>query len=141
MAGEDQSVSDMDDFIRLLTKCKSEVKVTKRIPRGARVCVAQKLTSVINRCVEENSTKAWQDLFLFPYRILNTTDKKKDKSSFTSKIKGNVSNNNANPITSNSFNRGNYNASKIIESKVFDTSHHQKCCYFRIYSNKIQYFY
>lgn len=69
--------SNLDEFLELLTKYKMETKVVKRIPNGARKCVAQKLTSVVNTCLAENSVLSWQNLFLFPYRNLSVPEKKK----------------------------------------------------------------
>lgn len=54
-----------DDFEKLLSKYKNETKVVKRIPRGARTVVAQKLTSTIDECVEKNTVAAWKVLFFF----------------------------------------------------------------------------
>lgn len=94
-------------------------KVIKRIPRGARTSVATKLSQIINKCTESNTVAALQDLFLFPYRILSTTDYKKVKRSLTSKIKSNIKNNNSNVEASKVLHHSS-SKSKYIESKVFD---------------------
>lgn len=72
----DNNSADLDEFLISLTKYKMQTKVVKRIPNGARLCVAQKMTTIIRKCVEENSLISWQDLFLFAYRILSVPDKK-----------------------------------------------------------------
>lgn len=117
----DEKLVDLDEFICLLTKCKMKTKVLKRIPNGARLCVSEKLKTIIDQCVKNNSVTSWQNLFLFTYRILSVPDKRKknEKISLTSKIKNNVANNNLDPILSKS-NKHNQNKFKFIESKVFD---------------------
>lgn len=121
IANDDKS-ADSEEFLNLLTKYKMQTKVVKRIPNGARLCVAQKLRTVIKKCIEDNSLKSWEDLFLFAYRILSVPDKRKknEKMSLTSKIKNNVVNNNLHPVMSKSQMRKNESKSKYIESKVFD---------------------
>jgi hypothetical protein len=65
--------------------------VLKRIPKGARISVANKLSSVINACVNLNTMNAWEELFLFSYRILNISTKNLKDKSLTSKVKENIS--------------------------------------------------
>lgn len=73
----DEKLTDMDEFIHSLAKYKMETKILKRIPNGARVCVSQKLKTIIDECVKDNSITSWQNLFLFSYRILSVPDKRK----------------------------------------------------------------
>jgi hypothetical protein len=65
--------------------------VLERIPKGARISVANKLSSVINACVNLNTMNAWEELFLFSYRILNISTKNLKDKSLTSKVKENIS--------------------------------------------------
>ena len=43
------------------------VKIVQRIPKGARHLAATKLTEVLDRCTEENTTGAWSELFNFAW--------------------------------------------------------------------------
>ena len=46
------------------------VRVIKRIPKGARNLAANKMADLIDRCVEENVTDTWSELFHFSWRRL-----------------------------------------------------------------------
>lgn len=48
---EIDNVGNSSDFITLLSRCKRNVKVLKRIPRGARILAANKLTQCIDDCL------------------------------------------------------------------------------------------
>ncbi|CAL8107905.1 unnamed protein product [Orchesella dallaii] len=77
------------DFLEILTSCKAKLKLVPRIPRAARTLVATKLTATINKCTSENSLSAWQELFLFPYRVFHVTD---EEGHMAKKIKINTKN-------------------------------------------------
>lgn len=85
-------VATSNDFQSQLCTFRSTIQLIKRIPRSARSSVANKLASVIKKCVSCNTEESWEELFLFAYRILHVTKKKqKDIISLSQKIKDNVS--------------------------------------------------
>lgn len=53
-----------------LCKLKKNVRILKRIPKGARIAVANKLSEAIQDCVQLNDLKAWQKLMVFCYYAL-----------------------------------------------------------------------
>lgn len=73
-----------------LAQLKRSVKVIKRIPRGARVTVAQSLAECVARVVGENTLSAWENLFTFSYKTLHLGPDSKNRS-LTSIIKHNTS--------------------------------------------------
>jgi len=56
--------SDQSDctFKDHLFRLKSNIAVLRRIPQAAKHVVAENLSTSINTCVNENSSKAWQEL-------------------------------------------------------------------------------
>ncbi|KOB64990.1 Uncharacterized protein OBRU01_23371, partial [Operophtera brumata] len=83
------SSSSSEQFWQKLSYCKQNVPVIKRIPRGARVSVAQSLTTDIKAAIAQNSESTWEHLLTWPYRILHVPDNPNDKTSLTAKIKRN----------------------------------------------------
>ncbi|KOB76277.1 Gag-like protein [Operophtera brumata] len=86
------SSSSSEQFWQKLSYCKQNVPVIKRIPRGARVSVAQSLTTDIKAAIAQNSESTWEHLLTWPYRILHVPDNPNDKTSLTAKIKRNCYN-------------------------------------------------
>ncbi|XP_063530411.1 uncharacterized protein LOC134750921 [Cydia strobilella] len=106
-------------FHSYLSELKNNVPVVKRVPRGARITVANHLSGLIIKCVENNQIDDWHNLFLFSFKTLHA---KKDKTiSLTQKIKNNCVSNTIPHISrpsgcaSSTFNR-----TKLIESKISD---------------------
>lgn len=65
------NLSPSKPFWQQLGELKNSVPVIKRIPRGARLCVASALKSNIDRVVSSNCRESWEDLLTFSYRILH----------------------------------------------------------------------
>ena len=76
--------SSLDDSIhKTLALCKRNVKVMKRILKGARYFSAENLCHIIENCISVNSVECWHDFFLYPYialRIPNKSDNNVTKS-------------------------------------------------------------
>lgn len=87
-----QSSSHAGPFWHYLAKCKNNIPVVKRIPRGARLSVADSLRRVIDRVVAEGTVNSWEDLFTFSFKILHVTKNDKNSLSLTQKIKNNCLN-------------------------------------------------
>ena len=79
------------------------VKIVQRIPKGARHLAATKLTEVLDRCTEENTTGAWSELFNFAWcRIYQPPAGDKNSpntSSLTTKLKNQLNSVNPSPST------------------------------------------
>lgn len=84
------SIIDIEYFNNFLQSLKSSTPIIKRIPKGARMCLAEELTSILDKCVTENSTRTWINMFLFPYATLKVQEKSNKSSSLTTLIKNNL---------------------------------------------------
>lgn len=63
---------------------KQNMKILKRIPKGASVSAAHNLANVIYKCVKKNDIKSWCDLLLFfSYAAFQIPEKKLKSSSLT----------------------------------------------------------
>lgn len=68
MEGETEGKNDeaFEDFVLLLARCKKNIRVLKRVPRGARILAAKKLTQCIEECLTEPNLDAkWKKLLTF----------------------------------------------------------------------------
>ncbi|CAG9760111.1 unnamed protein product [Ceutorhynchus assimilis] len=66
------------------------VVVVKRIPKGARQCIAEELSFLLNKCCSNNKLNDWIALFIFPYAVLKVPLKPKSVENLTSAVKFNV---------------------------------------------------
>lgn len=73
-------------FWQTLSKLKTTTPFVKRIPRGARITVAQNLSTRLNAVISENSQRSWEHLLLFSFQVLHAPNTKK---SLTSTLKNN----------------------------------------------------
>lgn len=101
---------------------KKNIKLVKRIPKGARLTVARSLTECIAKVVSENSTNAWYDLLTFAYKILNIGNRSA-KISLTNLIKQNSTNKiipliQTAPKFNSNFETNSSNKLKIVENKL-----------------------
>jgi hypothetical protein len=112
-------VEECKSFQERIANFKSNVPVLKRIPKGARISVANKLSSVINACVNLNTMNAWEELFLFSYRILNISTKNLKDKSLTSKVKENISHYEV-PNTFIKKKNSKFSVYKTAENKISD---------------------
>lgn len=64
---EDNSMT----FKNKLCKLRMKVRILKRIPKSARIAVANKLSEIIEECVKTNEVSTWQQLMTFSYYALS----------------------------------------------------------------------
>lgn len=80
-------------FSVTLSELKQSIPVLKRIPKGARLVAAQKLSSVINTCVNLNDLASWEKFLSFSYLALRIPERTKDKrktKSLATEVKQNI---------------------------------------------------
>lgn len=109
---------DTEPFWKKISNLKSSLPLVKRIPRGARITVARTFSQYIQETVNTNSQKAWENLLILPYKILNV--KKDNNKSLTTLIKNNCNNMRQFPemqYATRTSKKGN-NLNYIIESKL-----------------------
>lgn len=78
---------DLQSFVQSIGILKRRVKVLKRIPKGARMTAALKLSSLLDDCLS-NSLVAWISLFCFSFNALCVPEK---SSNLTQSVKNNIS--------------------------------------------------
>lgn len=86
------SVSDtsFEDFAILLALCKSNIRVLKRVPRGARVFAANKLAQCVEECLASPDLATnWKNLLTFAYTSLRVPVKINNVS-FSTSVKRNI---------------------------------------------------
>ena len=74
-----------------LSLLKNSRPLLKRIPRGARVSVAQALGEVIKKVNSFNNADSWENLFTFAYQTLYIDHGERGCGSLTQKVKNNCS--------------------------------------------------
>ena len=109
-----------NSFEAKLASCKINIKILRRIPKGARCCAADKLNQVIDRCLTQNTEKCWQDLMLFAYIAFRVPDKsnKGPEKSLVSKIKQNLRDFELTPFSHRIHKK--LSRSRLVEAKVSD---------------------
>lgn len=110
---EDVSMSFRDKLCKLRMK----VRILKRIPKSARIAVANNLNEIIEECVKTNEVAAWQKLMTFSYYALRVT--KKSSKSLSSVVKKNLTNS-ENPLNDVLVVKPTSNLKSIIEAKIAD---------------------
>jgi len=72
----DSPDTSFEDFLLLLARRQRNVRLLKRIPRGARVSPANRLSQIIEECLSHpQSDKNWIDLLTFAYTSLQVPDR------------------------------------------------------------------
>lgn len=70
---------EFEDFAILLARCKRDIRVLKRVPRGARFSTANNLSKCVEEClVNPNLSSNWKNLLTFAYTALRVPDKVKN---------------------------------------------------------------
>lgn len=68
--------TSFEDFAILLARCKLNVRVLKRVPRGARILAANKLSKCVEECLANpNLATKWKNLLTFTYSSLRVPEK------------------------------------------------------------------
>lgn len=80
-------------FLTKIGFLKTNFSIIRRIPRGARISVAQSLSNTIStNTIHQNSFDSWEKLLTFSYTILHINKDKYTRGSLTQKIKNNCIN-------------------------------------------------
>lgn len=77
---------DIQSFVSMLSRAKRNIRVLKRVPKGARIAAAQKLSQLMDSCIS-NTTSAWMNLLLFSYTCLQVPEK---STNLTQAVKDNI---------------------------------------------------
>lgn len=93
--GEDcatASDSSFEDFVILLARCRSNIRVLKRVPRGARILAANTLAHCLEECLAspDLATK-WKNLLTFAYTSLRVPERVNNVS-LSTLVKRNLTN-------------------------------------------------
>lgn len=89
---DNSSIPDtsFEDFAILLSRCKSNIRVLKRVPRGARVLAASNLAQCVEECLASpNLSTNWKNLLTFAYTSLRVPEKV-NNASLTTLVKRNI---------------------------------------------------
>ncbi len=90
IVNNDESEITIESVIDKLVYMKKNVKVLKRIPKGARVVAAYNLSKIIDKCVQNNDIKSWCDLLFFSYAAFQIPEKKLKSNSLVRIVKRNI---------------------------------------------------
>jgi hypothetical protein len=66
---------DKSSFLDKIKDLTNRVRVLKRIPKGARIIVAEELEKVIRLVISKNDIASWENLLTFPYKYLFVPDR------------------------------------------------------------------
>jgi hypothetical protein len=112
--------ANLQSFKEKIGYLKSNVCILRRIPRGARISVANKLNKVISDCVSLKNFSAWEDLFLFTFRVLHIPSKNaKGNGSLTTTVKKNAESN-TDFLNYSKTDFSKLSRFKLVENKVAD---------------------
>lgn len=92
MFNNNDSEITIESAVDKLAFMKKNIKVLKRIPKGARVVAAYNLPKIIDKCVQNNDVKSWCDLLFFSYAAFRIPDKKLKSSSLGRIVKNKINN-------------------------------------------------
>ena len=114
---ENSSRFDLKSFEDKISQLKQNVRVLKRIPKGARIVAAYKLAEIMDTTVNENNPASWEELLLFPFKAFQVPEN--NKKSLIKLVKNNIKHE---ELVSSSKKKnckpGSF--SKRVESKVAD---------------------
>ncbi|KAF2902177.1 hypothetical protein ILUMI_04009 [Ignelater luminosus] len=79
-----------NDFRKTISHLKCNIPVLKRIPKGARIQAARKLSSIIDSCVNNNDETWWEHLLVFAYVSLRVPSRKSTTKSLSHEVKKNT---------------------------------------------------
>lgn len=117
-AGPTLSPIDNNNFLKTLSDYRKTIPVLKRIPRGARLSVAQKFVNCLEECIKNNNFTSWKNLLTFAYSTLHVYNNKSKSISLTNHIKQNCL---QHQIPDHySTQKYSYNNIRHIENKFYD---------------------
>lgn len=73
-----------------ISRLEQNVRVIKRIPKGARIIAAYKLTEIMKKTANKNDSASWEELLLFPFKAFKVPEN--NKKSLTKLVKNNIKN-------------------------------------------------
>jgi hypothetical protein len=83
--------SDPSTIVGLISKLRTSTPILNRIPKGARIAVADELSNILISCINDNSLVKWLRLLIFPYCVLRVPEKSLKKTqSLSSAVKINL---------------------------------------------------
>lgn len=77
----DENTEMASNFEETLLYSKNNIRVLRRIPKGARYLAAERLSEAIENCVLTNDEESWKHLMLFAYKGLAVPEKLNKKQS------------------------------------------------------------
>lgn len=80
--------NSIQNFKERLCSLRQNIRILKRIPKGARYVAANKLSQLIEICLRKNDLTSWQDLMFFSYYALQVP--KKSSTSLARVVKKNI---------------------------------------------------
>lgn len=109
-------------FWQKISYLKNSTPVIKRIPRGARIAVAHKLSGELKDVILQNSSQSWENLLTFPYRVLHIKQNVPRTTTLTNIIKQNCiqPGNFTLPHHPNACRTNSKSLFHLIESKISD---------------------
>lgn len=110
--GEKFDVNSLSDKISYY---KRNVRVLRRITKGARMLAAYELAKVIEKTVEKNDNTSWENLIFFVYKSFQIPAN--NKRNLTKVVKSNINKNDTIP-SFKKFPSKQASLAKIVESKV-----------------------
>lgn len=78
------------DWGEILSRLRTTTPTLRRVPRGARMVVAQSLTRILNEVTSGESDESWRNLLLFSYAILPVPQKSDQVKNLTTWVKNHV---------------------------------------------------
>lgn len=79
---------DSKSFEDKINQLKQNVRILKRIPKGARIVAAYRLAELMKETASKNDTTSWENLLLFPFKAFKVPDN--NKKSLTKLVKSNI---------------------------------------------------
>ncbi|KAL3613036.1 hypothetical protein CASFOL_043125 [Castilleja foliolosa] len=112
-----QAASPQSD-LNHLANLRKNVRVLRHIPKGARNLAASKLTGLIEKALDTNSTEDWYSILSFSFTALRCPEKS-SPGSLTSKVKSNIDKS-LDLFPADNLSHGSRSLKTTIEAKVFE---------------------
>lgn len=91
---DDATIFDLtfEDFVILLARCRSNIRVLKRVPKGARILAANRLAQCLEECLASpDLAMKWKNLLTFAYTSLRVPERVNNVS-LSTLVKRNLTN-------------------------------------------------
>ncbi|CAG9135278.1 unnamed protein product [Plutella xylostella] len=126
LQGDSQNAAQVDPIAPSLSQVplfRRNVRVLKHVPKGARCLAANKLSQIMEKCVQTNNSEDWYELLTFSFTSLRVPSSDDRKQSLTSKVKKNINDGNSINLSASDFATGSHSQRslyKAVEQKVND---------------------